>query len=442
MADGSTVAVCECPPARSAPVRTWVALSFHEGRVVRDLFHNGLLEALGERGIGVLLVTPAAKVPAFVREWSRPNTLFAPLPRYSLSRNQERALSLAKRLAGAGSLRSRAWQLVYRRLFAPDPSYVELIRTLGCTLAVVTNPISHFEMPFLRAAQEVGITTLGVVRSWDNLYKHLRLRPDWLAVWNEVNRREACRLAGYRPDRVVVTGASQFDGYFGPDSVWSREQFTSTMDLDPGRPIVTVATLGELQYLYDETYLPDLLLKAVSDGALPPGTQLVCRLHPASRLEHFGAYASSPDVRVSYMKGYIPTLGWTMTRDDVVHVANLLRHSDVVVSPGSTITVEAAIFDTPCVVPVFHPYQPELALRQFQGHTLATHYRRLVELDLVPIIEREEDLIPAINRCLASPAWYRSEREQLVRDYVSFTDGRSTQRVADLICRLALPRRA
>jgi CDP-glycerol glycerophosphotransferase (TagB/SpsB family) len=126
-----------------------------------------------------------------------------------------------------------------------------------------------------------------------------------------------------------------------------------------------------------------------------------------------------------------------MTREDVVFVANMLHHADVVITPGSTMTLEAAIFDTPTLVPIFHVYQPEMASNYFASVGFSKHLGRLERLDLVPIIRTAEELGPAINQCLANPSWYKVQRSQLVRDYVHFTDGRSVERLSKLIVQLA-----
>jgi len=36
----------------------------------------------------------------------------------------------------------------------------------------------------------------------------------------------------------------------------------------------------------------------------------------------------------------------------------------------------------------------------------------------------------------ADKSWYRAQRAQLVRDYIHFTDGRSTEKLVELIERL------
>lgn len=413
-----------------------IALSITEGRVVRDLFHNGLLEMLNDEGHDVLIISPAARVPQFVQTWARPGVRFANLAPYKLTAYDNRLSKIQKRMLQFGKGALEGWMALERRLWKADPGLVALLKENNCSLAVITQPMFHSEIPVHTAAKALDLPTLGVVRSWDNLYRGLSIRPDILAVWNPVNRQEAIDLMLYSPERVVALGSAQFDAYFASETNWSREKFAQTLNLDPQRPILTLATTGSLLHMYDENYLVDFLLKAISDGRIPGRPQLVLRLHPASKVEYFSMYQGHADVRISYITGYIPTLGWTMTREDVIFMANLLRHSDVVVSPGSTITIETAIFDTPTVVPIFHTYQPELG-KQLYDQVLSRHFKRVAALGLVPLIREPDGLITSINRCLSDRGWYREQRAQLVKDYINYTDGKSTQRLVELMVKLA-----
>ncbi len=414
-----------------------IIISFSEGRVVRDLFYNSFPELLHQYGLNLEVFTPAQRVPEFTQRWEQPGVRFYPLPPCSLSKSEYRALAIRARIIQSAPRLLDLWLRIERAQYnQPDPAIVGVFRRENPSLLVITNPMQHHELPVFRAAQSLGIPTLGVIRSWDNLYKGLRLRPDVLAVWNPINREEAIRLMKYPPERVEMIGATQFDPYFDPAGVCTRQEFAAGLGLDPARPIITLATLGAFQHQYDETYLMDWLMDAIRAGELPPEAQVICRLHPASRLEQFLKYQAYPNVRLSFIDKFIPSLGWTMTREDVFFVANLLRHSDVVISPGSTITIETAIFDTPTIVPIFHTYQPEAGKLQFNQH-LATHFRRLKELDLVPIVDTPEALAEATRRALADRSWYRAQRKQLVDDYIYFTDGKSTERLVDLINRLS-----
>ncbi len=414
-----------------------IAISFTEGRVVRDLFYNHLPDLLIDLGYSLDIFTPAACVPSFKEKWQRSGLSFFPLKPYFMDKKSYQAQEIRKRLINYAPFLLPVWAKLEQKLFTrPDAQIVNILKERTPRLVVVTNPMQQYEQPVFGAAQALGISTLGVVRSWDNLYKGLRLRPDVLAVWNPVNREEATRLMKYPLQKVEMIGSTQFDPYFDPEGVQSRAEFADALNLDPERPIITLATLGPFQHQYDETYLMDWLIEAIQNGIIPKESQLVCRLHPASRLEQFLKYQRYDFVYLSWIEGYIPSLAWTMTKDDVHFVGNLLRHSDVILSPGSTITIESAIFDTPTIVPIFHTYQPELGKIQFAQH-LSTHFARLRDLDLVPIIEKTDDLAAAINHALTDRSWYKAQREQLVRDYVHFFDGKSTERLAKLIEKLA-----
>jgi hypothetical protein len=416
-----------------------IAISITEGRAVRDLFYNGLLEQLGNGGWSIIVFTEATKVPAFIKKWQKPQVEFAELLPVDVHRRRYYALKLRGLLKQwkADFLLRQYMEIERKCLYPPRQEYVELFRQQRPGLVVATNPLVPDEAELIHTAKALRIPTLGVVRSWDNVCKGLQIHTDHVAVWNPINRQEVIELERYSGTNIAVLGAPQFDPYFTPQGIWSREKLAAHFHLDPRRPIILYATMGYFAAGLDETCWMEMLLDQIDHGNIAGKPQVICRLHPLSRLEHFRRYANHPDVRLSFVDRYLPTLTWYMTREDVVLVGNIVRHADAVITPGTTITLEAAIFDRPTVVPIFHSYQPEIARAYFQSRMLDRHFRRLEELNLVPIIRSLEDFAPAINRCLRDPKWYQDQRTQLVRDYVHFTDGRSVRRLADLIGQLA-----
>ena len=415
-----------------------IVLSITHGRSVRDLFHNGLLDLLIDSGFRVTVVTSAASVPSFVNQWKHPAVDMVSLHETKTSRARNVAQRvrhlMARRLIH--HLMDQWFAFERHLLYPPHPEYVRIFQERHPSLVVATHVHWLAEADLICTAQALGLPTLGLVQSWDNVHKGIRTRPERLAVWNEINKDEAARLEGYAPDKVYVIGAPQFDPYFAADTLWRREEFAAHFNLDPTRPILVLATNGSYWNL-DETYLMDWLMEQIAQGTISGRPQVICRLHPLSRLEYFQRYLQFPDVRLSYVSGYIPTLDFTMTREDVVMVANMLKYADVLITPGSTMTLEAAIFDTPTLVPAFHTYQPDLAAHYYATIVFGLHFNRIERLDLVPIIRRPADLVSAINRCLTDPGWYREKRAQLVRDYIQFTDGGSTRRLARLITQMA-----
>jgi hypothetical protein len=76
--------------------------------------------------------------------------------------------------------------------------------------------LSGHEGTVVKAARALGLPTLMLVWSWDNLSSKaiLHEHPDRLLVWNETQAREAYELQGVAPERVEVVGAPNFDRFF------------------------------------------------------------------------------------------------------------------------------------------------------------------------------------------------------------------------------------
>ena len=89
-------------------------------------------------------------------------------------------------------------------------------------------------------------------------------------------------------------------------------------------------------------------------------------------------------------------------------MAALLRHADVMVNFATTVTLEAAIVDTPTLLVAFSPIDPDEMQRYVVGLHFRMHYRALVERDLVPVAWDRAQLVSWVNRYLDDPSLYRA----------------------------------
>lgn len=412
-------------------------LCLPQGHCIRDFLAiptvPRLLELLPRAT--VVLLTPGHNVPRFlelcpservvVRRMEAP-VRAAPNVRLVRLRKATRSRAIKRTLLAAEA-----------RRFEPPGYLRETFEKHPPDLLVTTHPMVSYEYPPFLMARRLGVRTLAVVKSWDNLLKGLICRTDALSVWNRTNEREALEHNGYRPDEVTINGAISFDPYFRPEWHRDRGDFLRGMGLDPGRPVVTLATSGvyDLQYVgRDETHLADDLLRMFETTPELRGAQLIVRLHVASRLENFLYLRERPDVAISHGK-FMPAMGWYVDRDALREQTAILQHSDAIVTPGSSWTIEAAIFDTPTVVPVYSDLQPDHAREQFDGYTLSMHYRPIVERGWVPIARSFEETRRALVEAITRPETYRQARRELVDAYVHFQDGDSMERVARWIAR-------
>jgi len=127
-------------------------------------------------------------------------------------------------------------------LIPTDPAFDAFVREERPDLVLVT-PLVTFESyqtDYVKAAHRLGIPVAFIPFSWDNLTNKglVRIQPDRILVWNDVQRREAVDLHGCASDRVVVTGAARFDDFFASSPSTSRAEFFAQYGLDPLRPMI------------------------------------------------------------------------------------------------------------------------------------------------------------------------------------------------------------
>ncbi len=410
-----------------------IFLSVQTGMVVRDLLRCGPLDrVLSHPEAQVVLLTPGARDPAFKSEFTNQRVAIAPLEPYAPTPMVWRLMTRRWRHARTPALADAVHRLE-QRLIPTPPAYARLFDQYAPSLVVSGDPLRPGDANLIATARRRGIPTLGSVRSWDNILKHLRTRPDTLTVWNARNAREAVDIDRFRPDQVTQVGAPQLDVYFTPNS---KEISGAALGLDPAKKTLLLAT-SSFTYDSDQTYLVDMLLAAIRSGDIRHPLQIVLRLHPDDKVGRYLKYRHAPEIILDIPERYLATLGWTMTQADLERMAALVRRADLMVNFATTVTLEAAIVDTPTLLVAFSPIDPEEMQRYVVGLHFKMHYQSLVERDLVPVAWDRDQLVSWVNRYLDDPSLYRAQRATVAREWVQFTDSASGQRLGEAILRQA-----
>ena len=142
----------------------------------------------------------------------------------------------------------RHWRLAAQalalceELIPTDAAFEAFLREERPDLVLVT-PLVTFESyqtDYVKAAHRLGVPVVFLPFSWDNLTNKglMRVRPDRVLVWNEVQRREAVELHGCSAETVAIVGAARFDDFFARTPSTTREAFLAQFGLDPMRPVV------------------------------------------------------------------------------------------------------------------------------------------------------------------------------------------------------------
>lgn len=481
MASSSIATRPESSPIPLAPVPgTSISLSITHGFQARNLLQTDVLPLLLGAGYHVTIISPASGSPEFKRAFQQPGVSFAPLEaqpgrlagffgnvrRYALANPRRNATynlfneeflrsrrplyvmlrALNRWLGRHRSLRD-GW-MALEEVLIPGRSVEEVFWPTRPSLLVTGTPGTDYrDVLLLRAARRLGIPTLCVVLSWDNLTSkgHMAVRPDRLVVWNERMRDEAVELHDYSADAIEIAGVAHFDVYARPESLLSRAAVCRRLGLDPKRRILTFGTVSPLVFRYNQE-VATILARAIVEDRIQPAAQLVVRLHPQSVA---GPYADNlqlfrelqerfaglvaldlPDVTDSGLQ-------WALPDDEMVWLASLLKHSDVCVTMASTLAIDAALTDTPIVSVAFDGEHRPPYHRSVRRTYDYTHYQPIVRTGGIRLAESEEQLITLVNRYLANRELDREGRARIVREQAWQVDGRSGERVAAAIARFA-----
>jgi hypothetical protein len=244
-----------------------LALFAERGCHVRVILHIDEASAQGEKILvdELRLAYPAIRfdvAPMVERDlwWALTKTIRSSIdylryldPRYDRApvlrtRSEKRIpnflLALRSQLAKHPRLAARlfAWMKTLERGIPVNPAIAHFLASLRPDVALFTPLIDlgSQQLDYLIAAKALGLRTVLCVMSWDHLSSKsvIRVLPDMVTVWNDTQRREAIELHGVPAERIVVTGAQCFDGWFGRAPSVSRAEFCRRVGLDPARPFI------------------------------------------------------------------------------------------------------------------------------------------------------------------------------------------------------------
>jgi len=444
------------------------------GNILRGGLVDRLLEATpGGNVVDVVVISPLVKDPAFVQEFRRPRVTFEDLPPHKPEGLEGRLMALVQagyldsgvtesvkiRRAEALAKKSVRWIRTKRllaSLIAPSilrrptrydvidrmishPQAEQLFDRYRPVLLVGSSPGLIFsEVPLLRTAVRRRIRTIVVDPSWDNFTNKLIpvRRADRLVVWNDIMKQQAVELHGYTPDQVRVSGPPHWDRYFRPAPAMSREAFFAGIGADPSRRLITVTTTPAPLYSHFDRVIRTLL-RAGAEGRWSAPAQVLVRLHPRDELDRYAEFRGVPNLIIE--KPFKTTvkagdgLAVDITSENQQHLADTLRHSDVIVTVASTIGVEASIFDTPVVDVSFDGETPLPFEKSARRYYRFTHYANITRQGAVRVAETPEQLVEHVGRYLRDRSLDREGRRRVVLDQCQFTDGKSSDRIAKFV---------
>jgi hypothetical protein len=399
-----------------------VVLPPHElDRPTRVLRHAARLD------LEIRLASPTSRIDHRMRVLDRPRSVrWRRTASYELERARRRAPGAppAGRAEVAAALEESGVVEPHRRALVD----LEIDAVASIT------PFADQETALLIAAASLGLPRLASLLSFDNPTTRppLPVSFDRTLVWNAWNRDELLR-GDPELDRatVALTGPPQFDLYRDPSLVEPREAWAERLGLALGAPTVLFGAGPPSIAPHEGQYL-DHVLGAIG-ATLPANLAVVLRRHPHDHPGRWTRFVDRPGVHVDDpgpVGGDLRPGEAAMGRREVVSLCSTLAHTDVHVSTSSTMTLDGAWFDKPQIGPAYDVVGPRHHRRHALDLYRREHYVPIVRSGGIELPRRPEELVAQIASALRDPGRLAAERRAMLESLCTWTDGRSTERLA------------
>jgi hypothetical protein len=251
--------------------------------------------------------------------------------------------------AGGVRVLERALMAAERAIPVYGP-IVDLIREHSPDVVLVSPLIDAASegVDWVKAARACGIRTGVCIASWDNLTNKglMRVEPDLVVVWNEMQKHEACEYHYIPADKIVATGAQLFDRWFARQVTRDREDFCARVGLRDTRPFLLFT--GSSSFISESSAEVGFVrrwieaLRASGEPALRDINILV-RPHP------YNCHAWDPDPLVDLPGAvFFPRRGYNpIDPDNRADFYDSIYHSAAVVGINTSAMIEAAIIERP-----------------------------------------------------------------------------------------------
>ncbi len=261
-------------------------------------------------------------------------------------------------------------------------------------------PVTALE-PVL-AARDAGIPTVGFIFSWDNLPKAtMNIFTDYYLVWSDYMKDELLHYyPEIREEQIFVTGTPQFEIHFDDSLKMSRDEFFTSLGLDPTKKYLLFSGDDRRTSPDDPLYLDDLARAVKQKGK---EWHILFRPVPVDFSPRYDAVLQKyKDVitRVQplwekvdeHWQNYFPT-----ARDGQM-LYNLAEHTEAVFNIGSTMVFDFVAHRKPTVYFRYdHPESPHKDWSVEKIYNLI-HFRSMPDEKAVIWARSADDLVKIIDR--------------------------------------------
>ncbi|MEK7575931.1 MAG: CDP-glycerol glycerophosphotransferase family protein [Patescibacteria group bacterium] len=294
------------------------------------------------------------------------------------------------------------------------------------SLVLTSGPGFYFmEGWAILCAKKFGIPTAAINFSWDNLTIYARSvrKTDYIICWNDIVKKDAQTIHGYKDNEVFVAGILRYDFLFKKDELGSREQFLKNKGLDPDKKTIFVATATDSD--------PDLHKKVIN-AIRDMNVNIYVRVHPLERMKTYEEFKKLNNVYIEYagtVKQGDEERGWQteMEKEDQVNLKKILKFCDLHINRSSTMTLDSLAFNL--ALPIINLKFPTSVVPVADYE----HYKPIVDEGAVRLARNIDDAVRYVKMYLDNPLLDIENRKKVFDMMIKFSDGLSYKRSVDFL---------
>ncbi len=295
------------------------------------------------------------------------------------------------------------------------------LEALQPTSILITHQRVPGLLPICLAAKQLNIATTTAVFSWDNLPKaRLAVKTDTYLVWSQWMKDE---MKTYYPEieeeRVILTGTPQFEFYLDKSRIITREDFAKQYGLDVKKKWICFSGDDFTTSPYDQMFLNDVAESLYSEK---DRIQIIFRRCPVD-------FSSRYDEALNAFKDFIIPIdpiwnvqsetGWVgyfSKYEDLNLQINFAFHCSIVVNLGSTMALDFATFNKPCLYLRYDPIDDGVWSTKITYNY--QHFRSMKDLDVVGWINSKSEIFNTISKALETPDQIAQDKKKWMETVV------------------------
>ncbi len=429
---------------------------------VNFILRSELIPLLKERGFPIVIVSPFYNDPDFQKEFKDSEVSLEPLLKkgratsfinnfryealkikHSDLEKTERVYKHLKRRFGNPSIERKkrilkrlvkfipkvyrenpSWWDFVEKIFVHKKAYRKIFMRHNPGMVVVDDPNSEFIIYAIR--YQIPSMFLDINLDAFTTRFTAYLRPlTIIAATSKAMKQEIMELQRIPAEKIMVTGILRSDFHRLRFKPMAREDFFRTIHADPSKKLITFGAKTPLFYPHNADIIK-IILDGIKKGTFETPAQLMVRFDPNHDPMNY--------------KDLLPDILFESAdiKNHQDHVANLLYHSDIVISVSSSFSSEAVLLGTPALWIAFDGFT------RYADHKDSYKYsyeiplmRRLLSSGGIPLIENQEMLLKYIHDYLKDPSLDQEKRARFIEEEYAPADGHVADRVADLIVKYA-----